>query len=58
MIYHRQVFQPIDAGNTKEEIELSHNQIIQFVTGIVNKDLEILESVIHENLTYFDTKSK
>lgn len=43
---------------TNEEIELSHNQMIQFVTGIVNKDLEILESVLHENFTYFDTKSK
>ncbi len=43
---------------TNEEIELSHNQMIQFVTGIVNKDLEILESVLHEKFTYFDTKSK
>jgi hypothetical protein len=43
---------------THEEIELSHNQMIQFVTGILNKDLEILESVLHENYTYFDSKSK
>jgi hypothetical protein len=43
---------------TNEEIELSQNQMIQFITGIVNKDLEILESVLHENFTYFDTKSK
>jgi hypothetical protein len=43
---------------TNEEIELSHNQMIQFVTAIMNKDLKILESVLHENFTYFDTKSK
>jgi hypothetical protein len=32
--------------------------MIQFVKGIVNKDLEVLESVLQENFTYFDTKSK
>jgi hypothetical protein len=41
-----------------KEIELSHNQMIQFVTAILNKDSEILESFIHEKFTNFDTKFK
>lgn len=43
---------------TNEEIELSHNQMFQFVTAIVNKDLDTLKTVLHEKFTYFDTKSK
>jgi effector-binding domain-containing protein len=34
-----------------EEIELSHNKMIQFVIGIVNQNLDILESVLQENFT-------
>lgn len=55
----REVNQPsIIHRFTNEQIELSHNQMIQFARGVVNKNLEILESVHHENFTYFDAKSK
>ena len=43
---------------SNEEIEITNSQIIQFIKGILNRDLEILDSVFHEKFTYFDAKSK
>ena len=42
----------------KKTIELSDNQMNQFIMAILKMDLDKLESLLHENFTYFDTKSK
>ena len=44
-----------------EEIGLLFNQKIQFIIGIFNKDLEVLEVLeflLHDNLNNFESKSK
>jgi hypothetical protein len=43
---------------TNEEIETGQNQLLLFITAIINKDLDLLNTVFHEKFTYFDTKSK
>lgn len=41
-----------------EEIELINLQVDLFIKAILNEDLSLLETLLHEKFTYFDTKSK
>jgi hypothetical protein len=41
-----------------EEIELTNLQVDLFRKAILNEDLSLLETLVHEKFTYFDTKSK
>lgn len=43
---------------TIEEIELTNLQLSLFKKAILNEDLSLLETLLHEKFTYFDTKSK
>lgn len=43
---------------TPEELDNVWQQTFEFATAIVNKDLSLLETLLHEEHTYFDTKSK
>jgi hypothetical protein len=43
---------------TNEDFEASQLQMIHFATAVVYKDLEILDSILHEKFTYFESKSK
>lgn len=43
---------------TPEELDKVWQQTFDFATAIVNKDLSMLETLLHEEFTYFDTKSK
>jgi hypothetical protein len=41
-----------------EEIKLMNLQVRLFIKAILCKDLPLLETLLHEKFTYFDTKSK
>lgn len=43
---------------TEQEMETSKQQTFLFMTAIVNRDLDLLETLLHEKFTYFDTKTK
>ena len=43
---------------SEKDIEKSKKQTFLFMTAIVKRDLEVLETLLHENFTYFDTKTK
>ena len=43
---------------SEKDIEKSKQQTFLFMTAIVKRDLEVLETLLHENFTYFDTKTK
>jgi hypothetical protein len=43
---------------TPEELDKVWQQTFDFATAIINKDLPLLEKLLHEEHTYFDTKSK
>jgi len=43
---------------TPEELDKVWRQTFEFATAIINKDLALLETVLHDEFTYFDAKSK
>lgn len=43
---------------TPEEVDKVWQQTFDFALAIINKDLALLETLLHEEFTYFDTKSK
>lgn len=41
-----------------EDVEAMNTQVHLFAKAILNEDLSMLETLLHEKFTYFDTKSK